>query len=260
MVDSERELWDTIAYEYANLISNQGTPHHREILNPCVEELLGDVKGKKLLDAGCGEGYLSRYYSKKGAIVTGVDISSRLIEIGKEISEQEKVDVHLQSGNICNLENIRNSEFDIVLCNLVLLNVSCFDQALMEFNRILHNEGILVFSIVHPAFNYFGPGEWVMGEKNPETKRREGLYFKVDRYFQEVEYQHYWKTREGERFSRPIVFFHRTLSTYYDALRDAGFILLRFDEPLPVAESDFFDREKRVPFFAVFKVKKTAIR
>jgi 2-polyprenyl-3-methyl-5-hydroxy-6-metoxy-1,4-benzoquinol methylase len=260
MDDEPRDLWNSIAEDYTNLIANRGTPHHRDILNPCVSQLLGDVKGKKLLDAGCGEGYLARHYAQKGAVVTGLDISSILVEKADGISKKAGIDVSFQIGDICNLNDIGNSSFDLVLCNLVLLNIPCFTEALMEFDRILNDDGILVFSIVHPAFNFYGPGKWEMGEKNPKSHRQEGLFFKVDNYFNEREFQHYWRTREGVKFAKPIIFYHRTLSSYFEGIHNAGFRLVSFKEPLPVTDSEFFQRERRIPFFAVFKVKKSSCK
>jgi len=257
MDDALRDLWNSIAEDYAALIANHGTPHHHDILNPCVEQLLGDVKGKSLLDAGCGEGYLARHYAQKGAVVTGLDISSILIEKADEISKKESIEVSFQVGDVCDLTEYEDSSFDLVLCNLVLLNIPCLTEALTEFHRILNDDGILVFSIVHPAFNFYGPGKWEMGDKNPESHRREGLFFKVDHYFNEREFQYYWRTREGVKFAKPIIFYHRTLSSYFEGIHDAGFTLVSFKEPLPVTDSEFFQRERRIPFFAVFKVKKS---
>jgi ubiquinone/menaquinone biosynthesis C-methylase UbiE len=249
-----REQWESNAEAFSSLIDGKGTPHHKKILNPCVERLLGDVKGKQLLDAGCGEGYLARHYAKKGAIVTGIDLSQRLIETSEQLSENSTVDYRVD--NVCYIESIPDDEFDIILSNLVLLNIPCLDDAINEFHRVLKVGGILVFSIVHPAFNFYGPGSWKMGKKDPDTNRREGLFFKVDRYFEEEEYQRYWKTREGEKFPEPISFFHRTLSTYLNSLSKAGFNLLEFEEPQPIDDDEFFDRERRIPFFAVFKAQK----
>lgn len=249
------EQWEINAEVFANLIGGTGTPHHREILNPCVDRLLGDVNGKKLLDAGCGEGYLSRYYARKGAIVTGVDTSRKLIDICKRTTAQEEVNFHV--GNICNLHFISDSEFDLVLCNLVLLNVACLPESLSEFSRILCPGGILVFSVVHPAFNVYGPGSWEVGEKDPKTRRRAGQYFKVDRYFDEKEYLRYWRTRQGEKFPKQFSFYHRTISTYVNALISTGFSLVSLREPRPVSDNAFFDRERRIPFFIVFKAEKT---
>lgn len=256
MDEKIREQWENNAEAFSGLIDGEGTPHHRRILNPCVERLLGDVKDKMLLDAGCGEGYLARYYAKKGASVTAIDISEQLIETSEQLTEDARGTIDYRVDNVCHIESIPNAEFDIVLSNLVLLNVPCLEDAIKEFHRVLRVGGILVFSIVHPAFNFYGPGSWEMGEKNPDTNRREGLYFKIDRYLEEEEYERYWKTREGGKFPEPFSFFHRTLSTYLNTLSNTGFRLLEFAEPEPIDDDPFFDRESRVPFFAVFKAMK----
>jgi ubiquinone/menaquinone biosynthesis C-methylase UbiE len=252
MRDEIRDQWEENALAFADLIDNRGTPHHRLILNPCVETLLGDVHGKRLLDAGCGEGYLSRYYAAKGARVYGVDISPRLIEQAQMRTEKE-LDVKYEVGNICRLDKISDNSFDLILCNLVLLNIPCFEDALGEFFRVLDVGGSLVFSIVHPAFDFYGPGTWEMGEKDPATRRREGLFFKMDLYTKESEYKRFWRTREGEEFPVSFSFYHRTLATYVKGLLKAGFRLVDLEEPLPTSDDAFFDRERRIPFFLVVK-------
>ena len=46
-------------------------------------QVVGDVCGLTVLDAGCGEGYLSRILASRGANVTGIDISPRLVEMAR---------------------------------------------------------------------------------------------------------------------------------------------------------------------------------
>ena len=254
MKDSVKSQWEENAELFAELIANSGTPHHREILNPSVERLMGNVKGKHILDAGCGEGYLSRYYASKGAIVTGVDFSEKMITIAREKTSDDSTS--FQVGNLCNLKDLSDSSFDFILCNLVLLNVSCLKESIMEFNRLLNTGGVLLLSMVHPAFNFYGPGSWKMGEKHPETRRREGLFFKIDNYTVEMKYERFWRTRDGEKFPQPITFYHRTISTYITQLLEAGFKIEAMEEPLPDAKNEFFDREKRIPFFLVVKASK----
>lgn len=251
-----RKQWEENAVAFSQLIGNKGTPHHRFILNPCVEELLGDVRGKRLLDAGCGEGYLSRFYARKGARVTGIDISPKLVQTARELSDGIS-DVSYQVGDICHLDSCKKEMFDLVLCNLVLLNLPCLDDALSGFHGVLVPGGYLVFSIVHPAFDFYGSGGWELTEKNPQTGRREGLFFKVDRYFDETEYMRYWKTREGEKFPEPFSFYHRTLSTYLNTLLSVGFELSSFKEPQPREQMDFFERESRIPFFVVIEARRS---
>jgi len=52
-------------------------PNRRDLLDPIILEVLGNIKGKQILDAGCGDGYLSRKLARRGASVTGVEISHR---------------------------------------------------------------------------------------------------------------------------------------------------------------------------------------
>jgi SAM-dependent methyltransferase len=248
MEDRIRKQWETNSEAFADLIGGVGTPHHIHILNPCVENLLGEVTGKRLLDAGCGEGYLAREYAKRGAIVTAVDISADLIAVARKKSKEEGIVVEYEVADVCLLDWIPDNEFDIVLSNLVLLNVPCLD--------VLRQQGCLVLSIVHPAFDFYGPGAWEMGGKDSATGRREGKYFKIDQYFNERKYERYWTTRNGERFPAPISFFHRTLATYLNSLSTAGLRLADFREPQPAVGDKFFDRERRIPFFAVFKAIK----
>ncbi|TFG14360.1 class I SAM-dependent methyltransferase [Candidatus Thorarchaeota archaeon] len=258
MKDDIVSQWEENALAYSELIGGKGTPHHQEILNPCVEELMGDVEGLNVLDAGCGEGYLSRHYARKGAHVTGIDVSSRLIELSKEKTD-ESLSISYRTDDVCSMKTIMNAFYDKVLCNLVLLNVPCLEDALNEFNRALKPRGELVISLVHPAFDFYGPGEWELDKKDPDTNRRRGRYFKIDEYFKETEYSRYWKTRDGERFPEPIVFYHRTFSTYFSALKQAGFVVEELREPLPITESEYFDRERRIPFFLVVKAAKTEL-
>ncbi len=73
--------WERFAEEYAETHTEHGDTHKEVLLNPVLFKLLGDIKGKRILDAGCGEGYLSRKLAKAGAEVTAVDYAKRMLEI-----------------------------------------------------------------------------------------------------------------------------------------------------------------------------------
>jgi ubiquinone/menaquinone biosynthesis C-methylase UbiE len=246
--------WQVNAEAYSKLINGKGTPHHQSILNPCVEKLMGNVQGRRILDAGCGEGYLARFYAQKGAKVVGVDFSQTLIDRSKTLSTELPISYVL--ADLCHLRDFESEEFDIILCNLVLLNLECLDKSLSEFHRVLRPNGFLVFSVVHPAFNMYGPGYWKLGEKNVETGRREGEFFITEDYFHEKEYQARWKTRTGEEFPEAFSFFHRTIGSYLDTLLRIGFHITAFEEPRPVSDDSFFAREHRIPFFLVVRAHK----
>jgi 2-polyprenyl-3-methyl-5-hydroxy-6-metoxy-1,4-benzoquinol methylase len=254
MTDRFRSQWQANADVFAQLINEKGTPHHREILNPCIERLMGEVEGCRILDAGCGEGYLSRFYAIKSADVVGVDFSPALIEMCQ--TSPEKTTAKFQVGNLCKLDSLGDASFDIILCNLVLLNLECLNESLHEFHRLLRPKGFLIFSVVHPAFNVYGPGHWELGEKDTQSGRRRGKHFVMNEYFLEKEFKVRWKTRIGEGFPQEFSFFHRTIGTYVNTLLQAGFRLTKFEEPQPTKDQAFFDRERRIPFFLVIKAEK----
>src|SRR4051812_41819838 len=87
------DVYDDYAAEYAEMMAGrerQGIAN--EPMIPQMLELLGDISGLAALDAGCGEGYLSRILADRGAHVTGADISSRLIEIARARDPQSRIE------------------------------------------------------------------------------------------------------------------------------------------------------------------------
>ena len=71
------QRWNQYAERYTANYDEQGDIHRVVLLNPTIFSLLEEVDGKHVLDAGCGEGYLSRLLAKKGASVTAVDFSQK---------------------------------------------------------------------------------------------------------------------------------------------------------------------------------------
>ena len=78
--------YDDFADEYATYVAwrEQAEPDADPfgLLLPLLD-LLGDIEGRRVLDAGCGEGYLARVLAARGARVTGIDLSARLIALAR---------------------------------------------------------------------------------------------------------------------------------------------------------------------------------
>jgi len=56
-------------------------------------DLIGDVAGQAVLDVGCGDGELAFELWKRGAKITGIDASARMIEVARERARQHRADV-----------------------------------------------------------------------------------------------------------------------------------------------------------------------
>jgi ubiquinone/menaquinone biosynthesis C-methylase UbiE len=116
--------------------------------------LLGDVKGKKVLEYGCGGGEDAICLAKMGAIVSAFDISQEGVNItrlrAKENNVEDRVDARVMSGNKLDYET---EEFDVILGSWILHHMD-LDVALGEVWRVLKTGGKAVF--LEPVVNSKG--------------------------------------------------------------------------------------------------------
>jgi toxoflavin synthase len=119
-----------------------------------VVKLLGDVKGKRVLDLACGTGFYTRLIRNKGAErVVGVDLSSTMIDVAKELEETSPQGIEYRVADVANMEPI--GTFDIVTA-IWLLHYARTREELraMSYNisRNLTPSGQLIAIIPNPDF------------------------------------------------------------------------------------------------------------
>ncbi|WP_336634208.1 class I SAM-dependent methyltransferase [Lysinibacillus fusiformis] len=237
--------WNQYAERYTANYHEYGDIHREVLLNPTIFSLLGEVDGKLLLDAGCGEGYLSRLLVKQGAIVTAVDFSQKMLDIAMERTPQQ-LPVQFFYGNCENLAFLADNQFDRIVSNMVLQDLEDYRATIREMYRLLKPNSTFVFSILHPCFVTPNSG-WMRHEQLDQQ------YWKVQRYFYEGAYQQL-------AADPPIVLFHRTLTSYVEAITEAGFHIEKIVEPRPSQEMlekyPQFEEDLHCADFIVFKLKK----
>src|SRR5687768_2819173 len=76
------DAYETLAEAYAAAIDTK--PHNAYYERPATLSLMPEVKGKRVLDAGCGPGIYSEWLIEHGAEVVAVDASPKMIELAKQ--------------------------------------------------------------------------------------------------------------------------------------------------------------------------------
>jgi 2-polyprenyl-3-methyl-5-hydroxy-6-metoxy-1,4-benzoquinol methylase len=117
--DEIRGLWDRIADDWNIQVGLEGDSNRILNSDPVLWAFAGDVRGRKVLDAGCGTGYLSKQASDRGAVVTGVDFSDRMIEIARA----NHPNVEFRVDSCAELRTVGDGQFDILIANYVLMDV-----------------------------------------------------------------------------------------------------------------------------------------
>jgi len=117
-----RNKYDEFASQYAQKMTERELAGVESDANMSrFLQIVGDVSGLTVLDAGCGEGYLSRILAQRGANVTGIDISSRLIEMAR--AKESEGAITYQVADLSQPLPAYEGRFDLVASFFVLNDV-----------------------------------------------------------------------------------------------------------------------------------------
>ncbi|QTV05113.1 class I SAM-dependent methyltransferase [Faecalibacter bovis] len=140
-------------------------------LNEIEQELLGELKGKKILHLQCHFGQDTISLQKLGANVTGVDLSDKAINYAKEIAKELNAEAEFICCDIYDLPNHLHQKFDLVFTSYGVIGwLPDLDKWANIISHFLKPEGKLVFVEFHPVvwmfddnfdkigYNYFNRG------------------------------------------------------------------------------------------------------
>lgn len=243
--DGVREEWDYAADAYAKGQADGRDYYRLEFFGPYQIAMMGDVAGKNLLDVGCGSGYFARAMHERGAHVTGIDISPRMIQHAQETGPAAiRYDV-LDAAAID--RKFPAASFDLATACLSLQDCPEPARVLKAVAKVLKPGGRFVSSIEHP-FSSMPFRQWQRAD-DKKTKK----WLCVDKYFERGAMPYTWKRWSYEFTTRAL---HVTLEQWVDWTIEAGFSIRAMREPKPTeaalrSQPDLEDAT-RVPYFLIF--------
>ena len=187
---------------------------------PVVRDMIPDLSGKRVIDLGCGFGWVSRWMRENGAAsVRGYDVSSNMIARAREDTDDALIEYV-----IADLETLELPEAscDFAFSSLTFHYIENFVRLSRTVHGALTPGSWFVFTIEHPIFMAAAHPHWTEDEDGRKT-------WPVNRYAIEGE-------RRTDWFAKGVVKRHRTMATTLNTLIEAGFSIRRVAEFAPSAE------------------------
>lgn len=196
--------WDNAAPAY--------TAQHPEnmawtqILFPCLQIVIEPLSIDTAYDVGCGYGALSHYLHTRGVTVTGMDGSPAMLEQARALYP----DITFIQGDIeAESAPVPAASVDTIFCINVLQDIKEYQAAIRSLSAALKPGGICVIAIEHPLW----------------TRK----YVTTTGYFEEAIFESTFLGKDT-----PITGYHRPLTSYMSAIKEARLSVTSMLEPRPV--------------------------
>lgn len=247
--ESVREAWDRAADAFVEGQTSGRDWYRLDFLGPAQVATCGDVRGARLLDVGCGGGYLAREIAARGARVTGIDISPRMIEHARRLEEEAPLGIDYHVMDAAEIAaHFPAASFDAAASCLALQDMPDPAAALRAVHAVLRPGGRFVASITHPCTDT----PFRAWERDTTGQKR---WLCVDRYFERVPIEFEWQ-RWAYRFTTAAL--HVPLEDWFRWIFAAGLQLRGFHEPRPTDEAvrrrPGLEDATRMPYFIILEL------
>ena len=186
---------------------------------PALFSMMPELKGKRVLDLGCGFGEHCKKFVDCGAEkVVGIDISEKMLEVARVENCNSKIEyIKMPMEEIVQLQE----NFDVVISSLAIHYVEDFKGVVRNVYNLLDENGVFIFSQENPLSTcHSGGNRWTRDESGNK------LYLNLADYGVEGERESVW-------FVDNVKKYHRTFSTIINTLIEAGFNIEKMTEQLP---------------------------
>lgn len=208
---------------WVKIIRERLDRYRSELTDTAVLNAIGASHGLTILDAGCGEGYLSRVLAQQGAQTIGIDACADLVQSAQELAAESGLSVDYHIGSVDDIP-IADGRCDVVVCNHLVNDLENIAVPFREFARVTREGGHLVILMLHPCF-YGAHTERSTSRSYPAPSE----YFRARTVEQEFKVA-------GITSPAKVKMWFRPLEGYMSELRQSGFYITSLSEPHPSDE------------------------
>ncbi|GAB2552620.1 ubiquinone/menaquinone biosynthesis C-methylase UbiE [Gracilibacillus alcaliphilus] len=147
MKSAARDFFDKLADTYQNDV-DKASPYNAYYERPAMMAALpAELQGKKVLDAGCAAGWYAAQLLLRGAEVTEIDVSPKMV---KAAAQRVEGAATVLCHDLAESLPFADDSFDVIVSSLTLHYLRDWDATFQEFNRVLKADGVFLFSVHHP--------------------------------------------------------------------------------------------------------------
>lgn len=195
--------WLQNAKPWINALRNNEIESRSLITNKAIVDTILEKKPLKILDIGCGEGWLARELNSVGVYVYGIDIVPQLVE---EANKQGGGKFQVLPYEYVSQETIKE-KFDVAVCNFSLLGNESVAKIFQCITGLLNENGCFIVQTIHPISG--------CGDEEYKDGWRKGT----------------WKGF-SDSFTNPPPWYFRTVETWKNLFHNNGFSISKIIEPI----------------------------
>ncbi|MEO7762145.1 MAG: bifunctional 2-polyprenyl-6-hydroxyphenol methylase/3-demethylubiquinol 3-O-methyltransferase UbiG [Casimicrobiaceae bacterium] len=114
-----------------------------------IEGLAGGISGKRIIDVGCGGGILAEAMARRGATVTGLDLSDKALKVAQLHALEAGITVTYRLEDVARVAAEEAGGFDVVTCMEMLEHVPDPALTINACAALLRPGGLAVFSTIN---------------------------------------------------------------------------------------------------------------
>ena len=196
--------WNANAAPWIDVVRRGTIESRRLVTDDAIVEAIAQQSPSRMLDLGCGEGWLTRRFRTSGAVCVGIDASDELVRAAQRADPAGKYETRTYE-DLLREPKCFGSDFDLVVANFALLGESTGQLLQSLSTSLLVPGGKLILQTLHP---------WSCP----------------------MPYQDGWRTETFSAFGglnwSPMPWYFRTLSSWVRLLCSTGYALIELREPL----------------------------
>ena len=222
-----KQDWNSMAEAYEQF-NNAPDSYSFNIEWPCIRELLPDIRGREVLDVGCGTGIFTFLLEEYGpAALTGLDLSEEMLKIARSKALARGSKAVFVQGDAAGISEYVNNPVDFIFSSTTTHYLKDLPGFFSGITRTLKSGGSCILSVIHPVYSAQYP--IAHGEAFPADEEWNVRYLDMRKrsYVQPwIEYNDVYENTLSTSF-------HHTFGDYVNAMIGAGLKVDRICEPLP---------------------------